>query len=427
MCPGSEAVKYRSEISRPLSPRESAGAPLLACHSSQGALVCPAVKRQSDFDPPTGVSLNRPAWAEELETDSFPSLEGDAEADVCVVGLGGSGLTCIHELLRLRQRVIGIDAVTVGGGAAGRNAGFLLAGIVAPYHNAVEILGRYRARRIHQLTLEELARIEAETPDVVDRRGSLRIADSDEEAADCALHRLALANDGFPVEPYEGPEGTGIYFPADGSFNPLVRCRILARRAAELGATLHEHSRAIALARGEVWTANGRIRCRQVIVAVDGALEIVLPELAGRVRTARLQMLSTDPEPATDLRYPVYRRWGFDYWQKLPDSRVVLGGCRDRFMESEWTTDSNTTDEVQRCMESVLRNVAQVTAPVRNRWAASVSYSNGVLPVMEEARPGVWAIGGYSGTGNVIGAIYGRMVAQLVVTGKSELRRVIEG
>jgi gamma-glutamylputrescine oxidase len=36
-------------------------------------------------------------------------------------------------------------------------------------------------------------------------------------------------------------------------------------------------------------------------------------------------------------------------------------------------------------------------------------------------RQGVWAIGGYSGTGNVIGALYGRMVAQIAVTGKSDL------
>jgi len=39
--------------------------------------------------------------------------------------LGGSGLTCIHELLELGVRVAGIDATTVGGGAAGQNGGFL--------------------------------------------------------------------------------------------------------------------------------------------------------------------------------------------------------------------------------------------------------------------------------------------------------------
>jgi gamma-glutamylputrescine oxidase len=40
---------------------------------------------------------------------------------------------------------------------------------------------------------------------------------------------------------------------------------------------------------------------------------------------------------------------------------------------------------------------------------------------MEQVRPGVWAIGGFNGTGNVIGALCARIVAQLVVNGTSEM------
>jgi gamma-glutamylputrescine oxidase len=170
-----------------------------------------------------------------------------------------------------------------------------------------------------------------------------------------------------------------------------------------------------------VRTSDGRVRCRHVIVAVDGHLELLLPELAGRVRTARLQMLGTNPAPDIDIPRPVYSRWGYDYWQQLPDGRIVIGGCRDRFVQDEWTTDTDPTSEVQQCIERVLRDTVGVTQQVRHRWAAAVSYSSGVLPVMEQVRQGVWAIGGYSGTGNVIGALYGRMVAQIAVTGKSDL------
>ncbi len=135
--------------------------------------------------------------------------------------------------------------------------------------------------------------------------------------------------DGFAVERYEGDGGTGLFFPHDGSFNPLARCRQLAMRAMELGASLIEH-----LAR-DPWhtercapTADA-CDCRHIIVAVDGGLEHLLPELAGRVRTARLQMLSTAPAPEVSIPRPVYSRYGYDYWQQLPDQRVVIGGCRD--------------------------------------------------------------------------------------------------
>ena len=371
------------------------------------------------------IGENIPAWVEQLESVDYPMLTGDVEADVCVVGLGGSGLSCIHELLRLGQRVIGIDAGTVGGGAAGRNGGFLLAGTAEFYHDTVAALGRDRTRPIYQLTLDELDRMSLETPDSVRRNGSLRLADSEEEERDCKLQLAAMLADGFSALPYEGPDGRGLIFPADGSFNPLARCRTLARRAAELGATLHEKSRAISLGNGEVRTSAGRVRCKHVIVAVDGHLELLLPELTGRVRTARLQMLGTGPAPEAGIPRPVYSRWGYDYWQQLPDGRVVIGGCRDRFVDDEWTHDTRPTNDVQRCIERVLRDTVGVTQPVTHRWAAAVSYSSGILPVMDQVRPGVWAIGGYSGTGNVMGALYGRMVAQVAVTGESELLSVL--
>jgi glycine/D-amino acid oxidase-like deaminating enzyme len=43
------------------------------------------------------------------------------------------------------------------------------------------------------------------------------------------------------------------------------------------------------------------------------------------------------------------------------------------------------------------------------------------MPIAEEVRPGVWALGGYSGTGNVMGALLGRAVAQRIVRGESRL------
>jgi len=47
------------------------------------------------------------------------------------------------------------------------------------------------------------------------------------------------------------------------------------------------------------------------------------------------------------------------------------------------------------------------------------------MPVLEEVRPDVWAIGAYSGTGNVIGALCGRAVAELIVRGESEIAALL--
>jgi glycine/D-amino acid oxidase-like deaminating enzyme len=152
-----------------------------------------------------------------------------------------------------------------------------------------------------------------------------------------------------------------------------------------------------------------------VIVAVDGALPQVLPELAARVRTARLQMLATEPAPDIEIPRPVYARYGFEYWQQLPDGRVALGGFRDLGGAAEWTDSTDVTPLIQSALERHLRAVVGTHAPITRRWAASVGYTEDGLPILEEVRPGVWAVGGYSGTGNVIGALCGRAAARLAV------------
>jgi glycine/D-amino acid oxidase-like deaminating enzyme len=158
-----------------------------------------------------------------------------------------------------------------------------------------------------------------------------------------------------------------------------------------------------------------------VVVAVDGALERLLPELAPRVRSSRLQMLATTPAADVSLVRPVYSRWGRDYWQQLPDGRIALGGARDLGGSGEWTTDATPTATVQRALDRCLRERVGTRAAVTHRWAAIVGYTASGLPIAEEVRPGVWAVGGYSGTGNVLGALLGRAVAEEVVTGSSAL------
>jgi glycine/D-amino acid oxidase-like deaminating enzyme len=331
----------------------------------------------------------------------------------------------VHALLERGVRVVGIDVTSVGGGAAGRNGGFLLAGTSQFYHDSVESLGRERARSIYQLTIDEIDRIASQTPEVVKRTGSLRIAGSEEEEIDCTRQLQALRADGFPGEHYEGPEGRGLLVPDDASFQPLARCRILATRAQSSGALLHEGTPALDVSAGQVRTPNGTIHCDKVVVAVDGRLETLLPELAGRVRTARLQMLATAPADDVNLPRPVYSRYGYDYWQQLADRRIVVGGVRDAFAEEEWTTEMITSERLQARLERLLRDKIGTTQRITHRWAALVSYSDNEVPVLEEVRPGVIAIGAYSGTGNVVGALYGRVAAELAATGSSSLTEML--
>ncbi len=338
---------------------------------------------------------------------------------MCVVGLGGSGLAAVHELLDLGMRVVAVDAGMVAGSAAGRNGGFLLAGPADFHHDAVRTVGRERAVALYHRTLHEIDRMLQETPDAIRREGSLRVAESAEELDDCRAQLAAMEADGLPAEWYRGPEGEGLLIPTDGVFQPLRRCRELAVRAVERGARLYEHSAAVEIAGHGVVTAEGSVMCGAVIVAVDGRLERLLPELVDRVRTARLQMLATAPTDEIRTRLAVYSRYGYEYWQQLDDGRVALGGMRDRGGEGEWTDVAEPAEPVQSLLEVHLRERLGVTAPITHRWAGVVGYTPDGVPIFDEVRPRVWAVGGYSGTGNVIGAICGRAAAQMAVHGEA--------
>jgi glycine/D-amino acid oxidase-like deaminating enzyme len=373
---------------------------------------------------PDAITRNVPVW-DDGGWEGLPALDRDVSADVCVVGLGGSGLAAVHELRARGATVVGLDASIVAAGAAGRNGGFLIAGLSEFHHDAVARFGRDRAAGLYRLTMEEVERFAVETPRAVRLTGSLRIAASPEEERDCRAQLDAMRADDLPVEWYDGAEGSGLLVPTDGVLQPMARCRTLARQAIAEGAALYERSRAQSVAGTEVRTAGGRVRCSAVIVALDGALPAVLPELASRVRTARLQMLASSPTDAVRLTRPVYTRWGYDYWQQCADRSVVLGGARDMAEDEEWTDASHPTTRVQDMLERVLRERLGVREPVTHRWAASVSFSASGLPVLEEVRSGVWATGAYSGTGNVMGALCGRAAAGLALGIASPLRDLL--
>src|SRR5215203_6959893 len=159
-----------------------------------------------------------PVWGDPADWENPPALAGDASADLCVVGLGGSGLAAVGAALEAGASVVGIDAGPIAGGAAGRNGGFLLAGGALFHHDAVAAWGEERAVGIYGESLRELDRLEAELGTLIVRRvGSLRIPASPEEEQHCADQLTMLRRHGFPGEPADGPTGRGLFVPGDGS------------------------------------------------------------------------------------------------------------------------------------------------------------------------------------------------------------------
>ena len=344
----------------------------------------------------------------------FAPLDGNRSVDACVVGLGASGIAAVEAFVAQGASVIGIDAGRVAAGASGRNGGFLLAGPAMPLHEAIGRWGEHDAVGLQRETMDEIDRlIERLGPDVVRRVGSLRIAGHPDapdelELADCHQLSQAMQTHGFAVEPYDGELGKGLFLPQDAAMNPARRTLATAQLVAD--AQLYEHTPALQVTAHKVTTPAGTIIARHIVVAVDGRLDAIFPNEVFpnlTIRTARLQMLATTPV-ALRLPCPVYMNHGFDYAQQDRDGRLFVGGGRQLFTDDEWTHETSPTADVQHYLETLARRLSDQPIEVAHRWAASVGFTDDKRPLCVEVADGVMAVGGYSGTGNLVGPIAAR-------------------
>jgi gamma-glutamylputrescine oxidase len=83
-----------------------------------------------------------------------PALEGEARADVCVVGGGYAGLSAALHLAEAGLSVIVLDAHRMGWGASGRNGGQLAFGPRADIRTYEKRLGREDAATIWEISTE---------------------------------------------------------------------------------------------------------------------------------------------------------------------------------------------------------------------------------------------------------------------------------
>jgi gamma-glutamylputrescine oxidase len=361
-----------------------------------------------------------------------PALSGDLEVEACVIGAGVGGLSCARRLAQHGIETVVLERDTVAGGASGRNGGFLLAGLAAFHVDANQRYGSDYARAVYARTLtaqEEIYALAAElgAGDAVRRTGLLRVAASQEEAEHVRGHVAALHADGFPGELLEREQLPPALRKAawnacltehDGSLHPARWIRALARAAEQEGARIHEGSPVEGpLEPGAaVASAAGSVRARHVIAAADGALPALVPGYRGRVRARRLHMVATAPLSQAVSERPVYSRWGYEYFQQLPDGRLLAGGFSDLDAEQSYTDRDEGSARVWERIERWLGEALGVEAPVTHRWVGVVGYSEDDRPFVEAVPggAGLYVAGGYSGTGNVVGYVAGQELADLV-------------
>jgi glycine/D-amino acid oxidase-like deaminating enzyme len=361
----------------------------------------------------------------EGEATPAPPLEGEHDVDVAIVGGGYTGL---WTALAVRDRdpsarVVVLEAEEVGFGPSGRNGGFL--------HGYWSELAHLRpafgddgalavARAGAKIVPSIRAWVEARGVDVWFREGGLlKLSASPAQDASLAAPVEAARELGVPDEAlYLSPQRVqervrsprfraGIYFRDCATVQPARLARALRAAVLDAGIELYERSRVLKLRDNELTLADGRIRAREVVLAVNAAATGWRP-LSGALTNFASYVVLTEPVPElleeigwTGGEAIVDGRMFLHYFRTTPDGRVLMGsgsgavGYGGR-LDERFSGDAAAAARAERGLRELLPALSE--AKIERAWGGPIDVSGDHLPFFG-SRGRVHYGAGYSGHG----------------------------
>ncbi len=365
---------------------------------------------------------------------AFPSLQGEATADVCIIGGGYTGLsTAIH----LRERgysVVLLEANKVGWGASGRNGGHVGMGQRADQDQLEAMVGMDHAQALWQIALESVDTVS----DLIDRfaidcelkQGNLHVAAKASENGHLQAHAEHLQNTyGYNKIRYAAPSevaqmtsGRGFHGATVDTgckhLHPLKYAQGLAQAAVSLGAQIHEFSRVLSYKEGDkvrVKTATGEVSSQFLVLACNGYLEKLEPRTAVRIMPINNYMLATEPLSEEVARTLIRddtsmsdTLFVINYWKLSADNRLLFGG------------GENYTRRFPGDIKNFVRKYMLRTYPelantqIDYGWGGTLAVTMNRMPDFGRLSDGIFYAHGYSGHGVPIATMAGKLLAEAI-------------
>jgi putative aminophosphonate oxidoreductase len=391
---------------------------------------------------------HRSFWLQEVAGDApdAPALEADARADVAILGGGYVGLWTalrIKELEPSRDVVI-LEQDICGGGASGRNGGFVLSWW-SKLSSLVSLCGAADALSVARGSEAAISEIRDFCGEhAIDARfrqsGWLWTATSKAQLG--AWDGVLAAAEKLGVEPFRrlAPEEVarrsgsdahraGVFDPSAATVQPAALVRGLRRAALEAGVRIFEKTRVRSFSRERpvvVQTERGRLTAEKLVIAAN-AWAAAISELSRAIVAITSDMVVTAPVPdrlaeigwtggecVTDSQMMV------DYYHATREGRVAFGkggwgiayGGRIGPDFDRNAGRSRTVAADLRRYYPELRDVA-----ITHDWSGPIDRTPNSLPLLGQlgGRPQILYGVGWSGNGVGPSRIGGRILASLVL------------
>lgn len=396
------------------------------------------MRTPSAFDP-----AFPPSWYAATRNDDIvlPALEGAHEADVAIVGGGYTGTAAALHLARAGKRVILLEAARIGWGASGRNGGQAHIGMRRDQHWLEARLGEARARELWRIALDAREHMDwaiREYDIACDLTPGLLEVDHKRRFVAETRRAVAHLREAYGYEHVRmverdelagllggGNYHGGMLHTRGGHLHALNWALGLARAARQEGALLFENSAVEAIEpAGHGWrlrAAAGSVTAERAIVAANGYLRGLVPEIEARVMPINNFIAVTEPLGAeraeslirggyavSDSRFVVY------YFRLTHDHRLLFGGGENYSLRFP----ADIAGTVRRHMLRVFPQLAG--ARIDHAWGGTLAVTPHRLPFVRQVEPGLYGIGGYSGLGVVLAPYFGKLVAARIVGGSAD-------
>lgn len=375
-------------------------------------------------------------WRGTAAPTGYAMLSGDVTADVLVIGGGITGVT-LADLLAEQQtankpKVVLLEAGEIGCGSTGNSTGNLYETLSTGMR---ELVSRWNADVARQVAnerrgavafIEERARL---LGDVGFRRCPL-VQWADHAHADAMRKEFeALAAAGCAVEratsvpsPLPPAQGDVVVLPGQAQFQPQAYVAALARRAAEAGATLHEHSRVVELdlkTRRAV-TATGSVTAKEIVIATHTPLGIHL------VQT----------EMPVHREYAIAFEWPADagpgpgafWWQGSEhlSVRTMQASGRDYlvYVGQEHKVGLHNAKASLLALEMLAKKYVG-ERPVAYRWSAQNYHGADGLPYIGRTADDCFIATGFATDGLTWGTVAARLIAAELLGHPSAFARLV--
>jgi len=354
-------------------------------------------------------------------------------ADIVIIGAGIVGCSIAYHLAAQgTPKVVVVEKDLICSGSTGKSAG----GIRQQFATEVNVRLSVESLQMFQRMKDELG-IDPEFRPV----GYLFMATTEKELdlfrrqADFLQGhrvpaRMVSPDDVHRIVPYVRLDDIigGAYCSTDGYAAPYEITMGYASAARRRGVTIHEQRAATGILKdgdrvAGVETSRGPIHASIVVNAAgaEGGLVGTMADVDVPVKPYRRQIFVTGPLPEFGQEPPLtidyHRNWYF---------RGEMGGCLfSGPKDDESTFDTNV--DWEHLAESVAKAVARVPvleqAEIKRGWAGSYDLSpdnNAILGAVPEL-PGFYLATGHSGHGFMHGPATGKLMAELILTGKTSI------